>query len=350
MITFRMATRDDNQQLIELTAATGMEGETALRIDRHPDFFRLLDKRGESRVFVALDGSRIVGSLCVSLQKVWVGGQIETLHYVGDLKVIASYRNQGIGLQLCNELANEIVPQGADLAFLNVARGNNKPFTFFKNRPHIPDFDPIGIFKIQQFIGRRKPVSDRNYEIRETPVSEELTCFLNRHYSKYELGPVISKKDLEEEQIFTIRNRNKIIGAMCLSDTMHMKQNVVLHLSTKLKWTLNVLNSLSRLSGFSKMPVLNEPVRLLNIKYLAVDHHDVKLVKLLINQARHMAYRKSYSFASIGLHEKDPLHECFNGMFKLSFYSVGMLLSIKNNRSLIEKVIHGIPFEDYSLV
>lgn len=350
MISYRLASREDNQQLIELTAATGMEGETALRIDRHPDFFTLLDRRGESRVFVALDGSQIIGSLCVSLQKVWVGGQIETLHYVGDLKVIASHRNQGIGLQLCNELANEIVPQGADLAFLNVARGNNKPFTFFKNRPHIPDFDPIGIFKIQQFIGRRKPVSDRHYEVRETPVSEELTCFLNRFYNKYELGPVITKEQLEGSQILTIRDNNKIIAAMCLSDTMHMKQNVVLKLSMKLKWTLNILNSLSGISGFSKMPVLHEPVRLLYIKYLAVDQYDRKLVKLLINQARHLVYRKSYSFASIGLHEKDPLLECFSGMFKLSFYSVGMLLSIKNNRSLIEKVIHGIPFEDYSLV
>ena len=350
MITFRLATREDNRQLIELAAATGMEGETALRIDRNPDFFKLLEKRGESRVFVALDGNRIIGSLCVSLQKVWVGGQIETLHYVGDLKVTASHRNQGIGLQLCNELANEIVPQGADLAFLNVARGNSKPFSFFKDRPNIPDFDNIGIYKIQQFIGRRKMVSDPDYEVKETPVSEELTCFLNRHYSKYELGPVITNVHLDDTLILTIRDKGKIIAAICLSDTMHMKQNVVLKLSLKLKWTLNILNSLSRISGFSKMPVLNQPVLMLYIKYLAVDHNDKKLVKLLINQARHMVYRKSYSFASIGLHEKDPLLKCFDGMFRLSFYSVGMLLSIKNNRHLIEKVIRGIPFEDYSLV
>jgi hypothetical protein len=29
---------------------------------------------------------------------------------------------------------------------------------------------------------------------------------------------------------------------------------------------------------------------------------------------------------------------------------VGMLLSIKDNRALIEKVKEGIPFEDYSIV
>jgi ribosomal protein S18 acetylase RimI-like enzyme len=350
MITYRLATSEDNEQLIELTATTGMTGETALRIDRNPDFFKLLDKRGESRVLIALDENKVIGSLCVSLQKVYVGGQVLPLHYIGDFKVAASHRNRGIGLQLCDELANDIVPKGADLAFLNVSKGNSKPFTFFKNRPGIPDFDNIGIFKIHQFIGRRKKISDPENRIEETPPNMELIEFLNRHYSQYELGPVIRKEILEGSQIFTIRDKNKIIAAMCLSDTMNMKQNVVLKLSPKLRWILGFLNSFSRLLGYSKMPSLNEPVGMLYIKYLAVDHYEMKLVKLLINKARNIVYNKSYSFVSIGLHEKDPLHTCFKGLFKLTFDSVGMLLSIKDNRFLIEKVSKGIPFEDYSLV
>jgi hypothetical protein len=131
---------------------------------------------------------------------------------------------------------------------------------------------------------------------------------------------------------------------------MNIKQNVLLKLSLKLKWLLKFLNSFSRISGFSQMPLLNEPVRMLYIKYLAADHCDKKMVKLLINHARNIVYKKSYSFVSIGLHEKDPMHKCFTGMFKLTFNSVGMLVSIKNNRPLIEKVINGTPFEDYSLV
>jgi hypothetical protein len=350
MITYRLAGKEDNEQLIELTAATGMKGETALRIDRNPDFFKLLDKRGESKVFIALDGYKIIGSLCVSVQRVYVGGEILLLYYVGDFKVAASHRNTGIGLQLCNELANDIVPGGADLAFLNVSKGNSKPFTFFKNRPHIPDFDNIGIFKIHQFIGRRKKLADSGYQVEETSVSQELTEFMNRHYGKYELGPVITKEILEETEIFTIRDKNKIIAAMCLSNMMNLKQNVVLQLSPKLKWTLGILNSFSRLLGYSRMPSLNEPVRMLYIKYLAVDPNEMKLVKLFINKARNIVYNKSYSFVSIGLHEKDPLHKCFKNLLKLTFNSVGMLLSIKDNRHLIEKVLKGIPFEDYSLV
>ena len=350
MITYRLATRDDNEQLIELTAAGGMAGETSLRIDRNPDFFKLLEKRGESRVVVALDGNSVVGSICVSLQRVYVDGEVFPLYYIGDFKVDASHRNMGIGLELCNALANIIVPEGADLTFLNVSKGNNKPFIFFKNRPNIPDFDNIGIFKIHQFIGRRKRITDSEIRIEETPPEKELIEFLNRHYKQYELGPVITKEILEGSQIFTIRDKNKIIAVMCLSDTMNLKQNVVLKLSLKLKWTLGLLNSFSRILGYSKMPSLDEPVGMLYIKYLAVDHCEMKLVRMLINKARNIVYNKSYSFVSIGLHEKDPLHNCFDGLFKLTFNSVGMLLSIKDNRILIEKVLKGIPFEDYSLV
>jgi hypothetical protein len=98
------------------------------------------------------------------------------------------------------------------------------------------------------------------------------------------------------------------------------------------------------------MPILNEPVRTIYIKYLAVDSADQKLVKLLINHARNIAYERSYSFVSFGLHERDPLNASCTGLLKLTFNSIGMLLSVKNNRAIIEKVKLGIPFEDYSLV
>ena len=110
------------------------------------------------------------------------------------------------------------------------------------------------------------------------------------------------------------------------------------------------MNTFSSLAGISKMPLLNEPVRMIYVKYLAVANHEKELTKLLINHARNIVYDRSYSFVSIGLHEKDPFNKCFSGLFKLTFNSVGMLLSIKDNRALIEKVKRGIPFEDYSLV
>src|SRR5215213_9664552 len=313
MIKYQLATNNDNQQLINLTAASGMKGDIALRIDRKPDFFKLLHMRGESKVLVAIDNDTIIGSLCVSLQQVYVGGEILPLYYIGDFKVAEGFRNKGVGLQLCNELANEIVPLGADLAFLNVSKGNNKPFSFFKDRPGIPDFQNIGIFHIHQFIGKRRKSFHTPYQIELTAASNEVITFLNRHYSKYELGTVITREKLEGTEVFAIREQGKIVAAMCLIDTMNIKQNVVTKLSWKMKAMLKLLNFAGGAFGLSKMAVLHEPVRMLYIKYLAADDNNRRFVRLLINHGRNIAYEKGYSFVSIGLHEKDLLNHCLSG-------------------------------------
>lgn len=350
MITYRLATQHDNQQLLQLTSSLGMEGEIALRIDRKPNFFALLELRGDTKVIVAVDDDVIIGSLVVSLQYVYLNGKVCPLHYIGDFKVAAAYRNRGVGLQLCNELANLLVPAGADLAFLNVSKGNTKPFSFFKDRPSIPDFENIGLFIITQFISRKNSNAHPRYEVERSIANEELINFYNRHYVNYQLGPVITEEKLVLTENFIVTSSGNIIAAMSLLDTMKYKQNVVTRLSFKMKLLLKGLSAILPLFSLSPLPVIYQPVKMLYIRYLAVNDNDNELTRLLINYARNVAYQKSYSFASIGLHEKDPLNACFRGFLKLTFKSVGMLVTIKNNQQLIESVQQGIPFEDYSLV
>lgn len=350
MIIYRLANHSDNRQLIALTAASGMAGETSLRIERQPDFFALLEQRGQSKVFVAVDDDTIIGAICVSSQQVYVGGRQLPLQYIGDFKVAASHRNRGIGLELCNRMADDVITANGDLAFLNVSKGNSKPLSFFRNRPGVPDFDNIGLFKIYQFIGRRKPAVHPRIKIVESMPTAELTRFLAQYYAQYELGPVIESGALQNTKIYLVRDNMKIVAAMCLADTMGVKQNVVTGLSWKMRWLLTILNSVSKLAGISRMPELHQPVKMIYIKYLAANGGDRQMVRLLVNHARNVAYNNGYSFASIGLHEKDTLNDCFSGLPRLLFHSVGMLLSIKNNRDLVGKVKAGIPFEDYSLV
>jgi len=347
MINYRLATAEDNQQLIQLTAASSMAGDIGLRIDRNPNFFALLEMRGDTEVFVAEKDNEIIGAICVSLQKVYVGGEILPLQYIGDFKVAEAYRNQGIGLQLCNEMADYVISQNSDLAFLNVSKGNTKPLSFFKNRPNVPDFDNIGIFKIYQIIGKKKT---HNHSIEETELNEQVLHFFNDHYRNYQLGTVLTKEKFERARVFVIRQGKDIVAAMSLVDTMPVKQNVITALSWKLKLLLKLINIYSSIAGLSKMPLLNEPVKMIYINYLAVDPKSTHLVKSLVNRARNIAFEKSYSYVSIGLHEKDKLNDCLSGLPKLTFRSVGMLLSIKNNHHLINIVKEGIPYEDYSLV
>ncbi len=349
-ISYRLASKADNDQLLDLTSGAEMAGETGLRIDRFPDFFRLLEMRGETKVFVALDGQKIVGSLCATLQYVYVGGKVYPLQYIGDFKIDQYYRNQGIGLRLCDEMANYVITIGSDFAFLNVSMGNTKPVSFFRNRPNVPDFDNIGVFHSYQFVGKKKRSSRHDYPVEPTKVTTEILNFWNHHYRSYELGPVVTEKKLEGTENFVIRQEGEIVAAMCLVDTMNVKQNVVTKISRKMKTLLRIINAVRGITGLAKMPEMNSPVQMLYIKYFSVRNNDKRLSGILVDHARSLVYEKSYSFVSIGLHEKDPMKACFSGKFKLTFNSVGMLLSIKNSRDLVIKVKQGVPFEDFSLV
>ena len=350
MVNYRVATKHDNLKLIQLAGTSAMAGDIGLRIDRQPDFFSLLKMRGDTKIFVAEHNEVIIGAICVSHQKVYVGGEVFPLQYIGDFKVAEQFRNQGIGLTLCNTVADYIISQNSDLTFLNVSKGNTKPLRFFKNRTNIPDFDNIGIFKIYQIIGKKMKPSIHEYSIEEAILNEEVLHFFNSHYSNYELGTVLTKEKFDNTTIFIIRDREKIIAAMTLIDTMPLKQNVITALSWKMKGVLKIINAYSSIAGLSPMPVLNEPVKMLYIKYMAVDANSSQLVKPLINFARNIAFEKSYSYVSIGLHEKDKFNDSLIWMPKLIFKSVGMLLSLKNSRTLINKVKNGVPYEDYSLV
>ena len=123
MINYRLASFEDNQQLLELTSSTGMSGKMALRIDRYPNFFELNKLRGKTNVYIAVENDLIVGSICVSDQKVYINNQVHPLYYISDFKVANTHRNKGIGLQLTNEVVKYLESQNADIAFLNVAKG-----------------------------------------------------------------------------------------------------------------------------------------------------------------------------------------------------------------------------------
>jgi GNAT superfamily N-acetyltransferase len=347
MPSLRFANENDNDQLTELASATGMNGETALRIDRAPDFFELLRMRGESKVLVAVENNRIVGSVSVSKQYAYIGGKIYPVYYVADFKVIPELRNKGIGIMLCGELARYVIGANGDIVFLTVARGNTKPLPFFRNRKGVPDFENIGKFRVYQFIGRKTHSVD---QIEQVQVSGHLVNFLDNHYKRYELGAVITPDKLTGNKIFVIKRDQKIIAAMCLSDTMKVKQNVVIRMKWHMKILLGMMNRFRNVLNISRMPAINEPVMMMYIKYLVAEDNSPGLVKAMVNYARNIAYQKNYSFVSIGVHERDLLNESLPANLRLTFYSTGMLLSVKNNSDIIEKVKMGVPFEDYSLV
>ncbi|MEL4455037.1 GNAT family N-acetyltransferase [Lutimonas vermicola] len=350
MIKYRIATLEDNAQLLRLTNDADMAGTIGLRTDRDPSFFNLVELRGKSKVYIAEEHKNIVGSICVTQEDVYIQKGIYPLYYISDFKVAKTHRNQGIGLQLTNEVTKYLESENADFAFLNVAKGNKRPFVFFSERRNYPDFDTIGTFKIVQFIGAKKKGEHKKYNIEVTTATVEILDFLNEFYSKHELANVISKDHLKETSIFCVRSNEAIIAVMCLLDTSNMKQHLVLKMPWYLKLFISAINTIRPLTETTKLPKQNEPIKMLYLKYLAVSSYDADLIKELIYRAKHEVYKKTYAFVSFGLHENDPLAKYLPGFFKITFYSVGMLVSLKNSQGLMQLIKKGVPFKDFSTV
>ncbi|MDQ4080659.1 MAG: hypothetical protein M3125_07850, partial [Gemmatimonadota bacterium] len=91
----RLATPDDNEALIDLTAACPMEGDLSLYIDRAPDFFALNRLEGDRWRVAVVDSVDRPAIACVATaeRRVWLHGNPRTVVYAGDLKVHPAYRD-----------------------------------------------------------------------------------------------------------------------------------------------------------------------------------------------------------------------------------------------------------------
>src|SRR5215471_2413708 len=152
MITIREATLDDNAALLALTKRTPMRGAISLRIDRDPDFFRLLQMRGPGKVFVALVDHRIVGCISVVYQSVFIEGTPQQVGYIDDLKVDPFLQGGRTALKLVKALHNYIMTQDVDLYFCLVAHGNDKTLPFLRGRLGIPPFAYMGRFIVYEIL------------------------------------------------------------------------------------------------------------------------------------------------------------------------------------------------------
>ena len=349
-ITYRKASERDNKQLLELTRKSGMKGQIALRTDRDPDFFALVRLRGPGAVFVALDDDNIVGSISVTEETVWIHGQKHPLFYISDFKVSPSHRNQGIGFKLTQQVVGYLETKDADFAMLHVAKGNSRPFVFFSDRGNYPDFDNIGTFTVYQYLGKKSKKNNHRFTFQEVKPTDEVLNFINSFYKNYQLAPYYTRANLEGTQLLGVYEGESLKAVMGIGSLDKLKQNVVLKIPLYLKLFRGFMNILQPLMGTVKMPGINQPIRMLYLKLLALDEMGKDLTYAIFSKLEHEAYEQQYPFISIGLHENDPLQKIIPQRRRITFRSTGMLVSMKRSNGLITTIKEGYPFKDFSTV
>lgn len=92
MISFSLASRDDDPGIRRLLATNPMPGRIRVRFEREPDYFAGCTP--DTQVLVARDGGRVVGVACRDIRKLYVNGVAEEVGYLGQLRIDRAYRGQ----------------------------------------------------------------------------------------------------------------------------------------------------------------------------------------------------------------------------------------------------------------
>jgi GNAT superfamily N-acetyltransferase len=346
----RRAETSDNEGLQDLTSATPMGGEISIRIDRHPDFFRLLEQRGRSHVLVAEDDGKIVGCISVAEVMVYVNGKQESVHYLGDLKVYPDYQRTGLAVRLVKSMHRYLLSVDADIVIWTAAYGNRSVLPFFDGRAGLPKASAIGIFNVYQILPSPQQLKNSAYVVQVELLDQDLCRLYNEHFRSYQFGSLIKPGPLQEIQHWGARSCGQLRAAISLIDIGNAKQNVLIRLPFILRILFFVLRILRLILPIPNLPEKNKPVRILYIKALACCEGYEDALTFLIQKSRNVAFKRNYHFLSLGVHENDPLRKLFTRYPKFTFKSMGFVVNLKRENNEMQHVINGVPFEDYSLV
>ena len=123
-IRMREACIEDNDQLMALQAKCPHGTSVVMRIVNVPDFFSRARTYEHSRVFVACEGDRIVGSAACAIRRCLVDGRPVVAGYLFEAFVDPACRRMGIAAMLCARREEYLREQSADLAYTLIMEGN----------------------------------------------------------------------------------------------------------------------------------------------------------------------------------------------------------------------------------
>ena len=344
----RKANTDDNQRLLALTKKAPMKGSLQLRIDRDPDFFEILRRRGDYQTFVIEDKDQIIASWSIVAHQVYVNGSRITLNYLRDLKLDPEYHGSLAIYRLFTYVTDAQRKEKADLHFTIVLQGNEKVIGMFGGRAGLTKFEFINRFHLNFFILTSRRVNVNNQHLVEDPDLSTLSGYYNGFYKYYQLGPVISPEHLQDKRNLVIKQGNEIVAAVTLEDPNEYRKTVVIRYSWFIKSIVVLSRGLSKMGLMAKLPLEGDILKVLYIKYIAYSNQAHGVRKLILHILSGV-YEEGYHLVCLGYDQNDPLKKMIKGILRLRITVLGFATSLQGTGGLIEALKKGVLFEDHPL-
>jgi Acetyltransferase (GNAT) family len=352
MIHVDEATPRDNEGLLALLRTTPMLGALALRIDRDPDFFHLLELRGDGAVFVARADSTIVGCVSTAFQQVFIDGSPSSIAYIADLRVNPALSRSGAALALVRRAVEHIKTRDVDLAFCVVAAGNVRMLSLLaEGRRGLPVCESVGDFIVSHILPTPRRVRER-YDLEETDPrhASDLRSFWNEFNRRYQLGVVTTQAQLEAAsglRILAARRQGEIVATVASFDAGEYKRNVLVRMPRLLSIGLGALRRIDRQYGW---PAAGDPIRTLYLRHLACSDGSEGALRGLIQRIRNEAFQKRCACVAVGMHQRDPLRRVIRWWPRYSATAKGFVLSLSGDRALVSRIAAAATMDDFALV
>ncbi|MEK6249288.1 MAG: hypothetical protein N2C12_13985 [Planctomycetales bacterium] len=324
---FEIATAADDDGLRCVLAATPMPGPVRVRFCREPSYFAAAVVDGQWRqVIVCRDSQtqKIVGFGTRSIREMYVNGAVRSVGYLSNLRLLPSYRSQGLvarGYRYFRELHED---GRANLYLTTIAAGNQRALSLLTaGRANLPGYHCLGNYHTLAIplanCRSTSPVPDCNLEIRSARKDDlnSIVEFLNDHGPRRQFFPCYDAgnffhdhstfRNLQPADILLAFRDGQLVGTLGGWDQHPFRQTVVDGYEQGMRWKRPFYNAWAMVCGRPCLPQPGTAFRYLVASIPLVAQDDPQILHALLGRLSVLKQQGPCQHLLFGVHDSDPL-------------------------------------------
>jgi GNAT superfamily N-acetyltransferase len=330
-LEIRLATPKDNPALLALSSACPMQADISLAIERDPDFFALSRARGSGRTYVAESGGRVVACGGVCRRPAYVLGEPAEMGYVGDFKVLPSFRGHGLAQRILAAIVADERDAPPAPYVGSIAAGNAATDRMVRRIGRSRNLTPVGAFASYQLLPFFRPRVASRFDIgaAETRDEAELIELLDGFHRPRSFAPVFREGGLRRlldaspgmrlGDYRIARHRGRIVAAAAVWDAFLVKHTRVCRLTRGLRWLSRLVRAAGTVASLPPLPAEGELLRSCYIRHAACVPGAYDALAAVIRSIVCDAAAHRQHFALFTCAAGDPLAGCLRGIPRTTY-------------------------------
>lgn len=323
-IKIRLADIQDNQQILDLVKKYPTSSSLSYVVDRSPSYFNLARLQGyDYKALVIEANNKILGSLLITFDKVYLEKEIKNIAYTSDLRVEPFIRKTG--------LADELMKEGIKLIKENLEEKNIFTCVLKDNiaglkknqnlaRDGYADMKIIASLKTYFiFPFYTKKLINKDFDIRFANHNdlEEMFYLWKETNSNKNLSRAFTINSFKEwvndkngigiDNYLLAKKNNKIVGFIGLWNQSKLRKVIIHSQNNQMRLFKNFWNLGTKLIKIPQFPASGQELNFYNITNLCIK--DSECFEQLLYNAFKNVKRNNSMFLALALDINDELNE-----------------------------------------